>query len=391
MIDRVLHGGVVNSSRCIARLVLPELQPRRQRDHARRDLLIVDELRRVRRARSSPATRRRSTRWTHRRLGGRARLQGRADPDLGRPAVRSREGGRQPRPIATRSRASLRSHGVADHRAVDPSAGPAGRRASGLRRGVRRLRARRRCAATRRRARTGRSSRCKLAAKASQHLGLHGHASPSPGALAWPYLYPWPQRPAGPDRDRLRRAGQALAADPRRLRRGRRRRLLRAPSGRGPARRRDLRDVPRAGRTTTRAATSSTIPSTSCCSSSTISSSSTSTTSASRRSTSRTPSSTRPAGRASIPASSPGSTAPGASARWATARSISAASSRKLAQYGYDGWAVLEWECCLKHPEDGAPKARHSSRDHIIRVTEKAFDDFAGGSRPKRPGACWAC
>jgi sugar phosphate isomerase/epimerase len=26
----------------------------------------------------------------------------------------------------------------------------------------------------------------------------------------------------------------------------------------------------------------------------------------------------------------------------------------KLAQYDYSSWAVLEWECCLKHPEDGA-------------------------------------
>ena len=33
----------------------------------------------------------------------------------------------------------------------------------------------------------------------------------------------------------------------------------------------------------------------------------------------------------------------------------------KLAQYDYDSWAVLEWECALKHPEDGAPKARPSS------------------------------
>ena len=52
--------------------------------------------------------------------------------------------------------------------------------------------------------------------------------------------------PAGPDRGSLRRARAALEADPRRLRRSRRRRLLRDPSGRGPARRRDLRDVPRA-------------------------------------------------------------------------------------------------------------------------------------------------
>jgi sugar phosphate isomerase/epimerase len=50
----------------------------------------------------------------------------------------------------------------------------------------------------------------------------------------------------------------------------------------------------------------------------------------------------------------------------------------KMAQYGYDGWAVLEWECCLKHPEQGAAEGAPFIRDHIIRVTEKAFDDFAG-------------
>jgi sugar phosphate isomerase/epimerase len=49
----------------------------------------------------------------------------------------------------------------------------------------------------------------------------------------------------------------------------------------------------------------------------------------------------------------------------------------KLAQYDFKGWAVLEWECCLKHPEDGAREGAVFIRDHIIRVTEKAFDDFA--------------
>jgi sugar phosphate isomerase/epimerase len=49
----------------------------------------------------------------------------------------------------------------------------------------------------------------------------------------------------------------------------------------------------------------------------------------------------------------------------------------KLAQYDYDGWAVLEWECCLKHPEDGAREGAEFIAAHIIRVTEKAFDDFA--------------
>lgn len=49
----------------------------------------------------------------------------------------------------------------------------------------------------------------------------------------------------------------------------------------------------------------------------------------------------------------------------------------KLTQYNYSGWAVLEWECALKHPEDGAREGAPFIKDHIIRVTEKAFDDFA--------------
>lgn len=50
----------------------------------------------------------------------------------------------------------------------------------------------------------------------------------------------------------------------------------------------------------------------------------------------------------------------------------------KLSAMDFDGWAVLEWECCLKHPEDGASEGAAHIRNHIIRVTEKAFDDFAG-------------
>ena len=49
----------------------------------------------------------------------------------------------------------------------------------------------------------------------------------------------------------------------------------------------------------------------------------------------------------------------------------------KFAQYDFEGWAVLEWECCLKHQEDGAREGAAFISDHIIRVTEKAFDDFA--------------
>ena len=49
----------------------------------------------------------------------------------------------------------------------------------------------------------------------------------------------------------------------------------------------------------------------------------------------------------------------------------------KLTQYDFDGWAVLEWECALKHPEDGAREGVAFIKNHIIRVTERAFDDFA--------------
>jgi len=49
----------------------------------------------------------------------------------------------------------------------------------------------------------------------------------------------------------------------------------------------------------------------------------------------------------------------------------------KMAQYDFDGWAVMEWECALKHPEDGAKEGAVFIKDHIIHVTDKTFDDFA--------------
>jgi sugar phosphate isomerase/epimerase len=55
----------------------------------------------------------------------------------------------------------------------------------------------------------------------------------------------------------------------------------------------------------------------------------------------------------------------------------------RLTQYGFQGWAVVEWECCLKHPEDGARQGAEFVAAHIIRVTEKAFDDFAGSGADK--------
>jgi sugar phosphate isomerase/epimerase len=51
----------------------------------------------------------------------------------------------------------------------------------------------------------------------------------------------------------------------------------------------------------------------------------------------------------------------------------------RLAAMDFDGWAVVEWECALKHPEDGAREGAAFVRDHIIRVTPHAFDDFAAG------------
>jgi sugar phosphate isomerase/epimerase len=50
----------------------------------------------------------------------------------------------------------------------------------------------------------------------------------------------------------------------------------------------------------------------------------------------------------------------------------------KLAAYDYPGWAVLEWECCLKDAEVGAKEGAAFIQKHIIPVTGKAFDDFAG-------------
>ncbi len=55
----------------------------------------------------------------------------------------------------------------------------------------------------------------------------------------------------------------------------------------------------------------------------------------------------------------------------------------KLSAYGFDGWAVLEWECCLKSPEDGAREGAIFIKDHIIPVTEQSFEDFA---RPQTVG-----
>jgi len=52
-----------------------------------------------------------------------------------------------------------------------------------------------------------------------------------------------------------------------------------------------------------------------------------------------------------------------------------------FAEFGYTGWAVLEWECCVKSPEQGASEGASFITQHIIETTDAAFDDFVGGAK----------
>ncbi|MDG1454626.1 MAG: sugar phosphate isomerase/epimerase, partial [Planctomycetota bacterium] len=53
-----------------------------------------------------------------------------------------------------------------------------------------------------------------------------------------------------------------------------------------------------------------------------------------------------------------------------------------LTRHGFDGWAVVEWECPYEDKSAGAAKAAEFVANHIITVTDSSFDDFAGGSDP---------
>ena len=55
----------------------------------------------------------------------------------------------------------------------------------------------------------------------------------------------------------------------------------------------------------------------------------------------------------------------------------------KLTEYGCDVWAVLEWECVIKSPQQGAIEGVDFIKNHIIETTSKRFDDFAGGDGDK--------
>jgi sugar phosphate isomerase/epimerase len=50
----------------------------------------------------------------------------------------------------------------------------------------------------------------------------------------------------------------------------------------------------------------------------------------------------------------------------------------KLTQYGFGGWAVMEWECCIKSAEQGAAEGAPFISRHIIHAAQESFDDFAG-------------
>jgi ribose transport system substrate-binding protein len=193
----------------------------------------------------------------------------------------------------------------------------------------------------------------KMALTASRNMGIGAMASFS-GALAWPYIYPWPQRPAGLVETAFDELAAALAADPR-PRRGDAASMSATRSIR--ARTCMTASPSRCSSSASAimpAATCSTIRRITCCSASTISTTSTSTPTASGCSTSRTRSSIRPDGRASIPATRAGSNRAGRFRSLGDGQVDFGAIFSKLAANDFDGWAVVEWECCLKHPEDGA-------------------------------------
>lgn len=52
----------------------------------------------------------------------------------------------------------------------------------------------------------------------------------------------------------------------------------------------------------------------------------------------------------------------------------------RLTANGYSSWAVLEWECCYKDSEQGAAEGAPFIESCLIDVPKKAFDDFAGGA-----------
>ena len=45
----------------------------------------------------------------------------------------------------------------------------------------------------------------------------------------------------------------------------------------------------------------------------------------------------------------------------------------KLSGYGFDGWAVLEWECCIKSPEQGAAEGAKNHKSAHYQCYRKSI------------------
>ena len=184
---------------------------------------------------------RRLTRSTRSRLGRGTRLQRRADSDLGRAPLRSQKG-RRKQNLLRRNHGRREKTRPRDDRALHPPAGTTRRCPSCLRRRVRRLR-RSESAAIPRRARPGPSSKS-ISRESLGQSRPHTRTSHFPARSRG--LTCIRGRSAPPDSSKPRsRTGEALAADPRRVRRSRHRSLLRNSPRRRPARWRQLRNVPR--------------------------------------------------------------------------------------------------------------------------------------------------
>ena len=218
-----------------------------------------------------------------------------------------------------------------------------------------------------------RSWRPREAAPLGCRSGAQGRARVAPlrtdgarhltGSLAWPYFYPYPQRPEGLIEECFAEQGRrwkpildvfdetASISASRSIR----------PRTSSMARPSKCSSTPSAA---TSAATSITTPATTSSNAWTISASSTPITIASRCSMSRTPSSIPPRNRASMAATRAGSSA-GRTGRSATGKSISRGflEARGLR---FAGWAVYEWEDRLQHPEVAARKGAQFIADHII-------------------------
>jgi len=52
----------------------------------------------------------------------------------------------------------------------------------------------------------------------------------------------------------------------------------------------------------------------------------------------------------------------------------------RMTAIGYKGWAVLEWECCFKDSVQGAAEGAPFIVSHLIDVPTRSFDDFAGAA-----------